>query len=241
MVKPVFKIIYDNYKIKNDMQTAHGFSCFIELGGKNILFDTGSEGDILVSNMEKMHISPENIDIIVLSHNHWDHVDGLPKVLEKNNKAKVYVLKSFSGGIRDNIEKYKAPFVDVVGPLEILKGVHSTGEMGTGIKEQSLILDTSKGLVVVTGCAHQGVIQAIKKAKETVNRNVLLVFGGFHLMGEGRQEIKKVIDDFRALGVEYAGPSHCTGEEAIKMFAEVYKTKFVKIGIGKVIKLDSLE
>ena len=240
MVNPVFKVVYDNYKVENDMKTAHGFSCFIESDNKNILFDTGSDGDILLSNMKKMNISPESVDIIVLSHNHWDHVDGLPAVLEQNNKVKVYILRSFGGSVRENIGKHNLFCVEVDKPLEILKDVYSTGEMGIAVREQSLIFDTDRGLVIITGCAHQGIIKAVERSKEILNRKIHLVFGGFHLVDKSEGDISGIIEGFKMLGVNFVGPSHCTGEVGIKMFADAYQSRFIKVGAGKVISIDSL-
>ncbi|MTI69792.1 MAG: MBL fold metallo-hydrolase [Firmicutes bacterium] len=53
---------------------------------KNVMFDTGANGDILLNNMKKMNIEPESIDVIVLSHYHKDHIKGLEKIIEFNNK-----------------------------------------------------------------------------------------------------------------------------------------------------------
>ena len=236
-VSPSIKIIYDNYKIDQDMKAAHGFSCLIDLGNKNILFDTDSEQDILISNMKRMDIFPESIDIVFLSHNHWDHVDGLPAILQSNNKPKLYILKFFSGSVRENIKKYKLPYVEVSKPLEIVKDVYSTGEMGGAVKEQSLILDTAKGLVIITGCAHQGIVEAVKKSKEILGKNIYLVLGGFHLGDKKEKEVTEIIKAFEGIGVNFVGPSHCTGEMAIKMFADAYKKKFIKIGAGKTLSI----
>jgi len=132
----LIKIIFDNYQVSRDMQTSHGFSCLIEAQSKNILFDTGSDHKILAANMEKMNISPESIDFLVLSHNHWDHVDGLPLFLQKNKKAKIFILKSFRGYIFDAILKSGLSFCAHQGIVESFKklGVsfvgpsHCTGE-----------------------------------------------------------------------------------------------------------------
>jgi len=52
--------------------------------------------------------------------------------------------------------------------------------LGTGIKEQSLIIKSAKGLIIITGCAHPGIVNIVKKAKEIFpNENVYLVLGYF--------------------------------------------------------------
>ena len=62
----------------------------------------------------------------------------------------------------------------------LCKNVYLTGEMGFSIKEQSLILNTPEGLIVITGCAHPGIVEIVKKAKAMLNRDIYLAIGGFH-------------------------------------------------------------
>ncbi len=75
--------IYDNYQYNPKLKTGWGFSCLVKVNGKNILFDTGGNDSILLGNMEKMNIDPNQIDIVVLSHIHGDHTGGLTEFLEK--------------------------------------------------------------------------------------------------------------------------------------------------------------
>ncbi len=72
-------------------------------------------------------------------------------------------------------------FVDK--PMEICSHVWSTGELGSFIREQSLIIETSKGLIVMTGCAHPGIVEIVEAAKQLLDRDIHLVLGGFHLHG----------------------------------------------------------
>ena len=55
--------------------------------------------------------------------------------------------------------------VEVHGPVEIRPGIHTTGEVGRGIVEQALLVETGDGLVVVTGCAHPGVVKMVRRAQ----------------------------------------------------------------------------
>ena len=83
-------IIYDNETDNKDLVSDWGFSCLIEFEDKRtILFDTGAKGEILEENMEKLGIDINDIDEIFISHNHWDHVGGLPDIL-KNNEIVTY-------------------------------------------------------------------------------------------------------------------------------------------------------
>ena len=123
--------------------------------------------------------------------------------------------------------------------LRIATDVYSTGELGTLIKEQALIINTNNGLIVITGCAHPGIVQIVKKAQELISSNVLLVMGGFHL-GENINSIKEIIRDFKKLGVKHVGPCHCSGEAARRLFAKEYGQNYTNVGVGTVIKVEEL-
>lgn len=118
-------------------------------------------------------IYPKEIDLVVLSHIHGDHVGGLPSFLRKNPEVVVYLPKSFPKGFKDKLKEYEAKIVEVQEPLKICQEVYSTGELGTWIKEHSLIIYTEKGLIVITGCAHPGIVKIVNKAKDLVKVDVL--------------------------------------------------------------------
>ena len=157
-------ILYDNNPYDYRLKSSWGFSCLVELEGKTVLFDTGGDGEILLYNMRVLNKDPKTIDMIVLSHIHGDHTGGLWIILREKPALKVYIPKSFPQEFEQRLENSGARIVRVSSSLEIFPGVWSTAEMGHGIKEQSLIIDTSKGMILVTGCAHPGIVNIIKKA-----------------------------------------------------------------------------
>ena len=158
-------ILYDNNPYDYRLKSSWGFSCLIELERKTILFDTGGDGEILLYNMRVLNKDPKTIDMIVLSHIHGDHTGGIWSILREKPALKVYIPESFPQEFEQRLENFRARIVRVMSSsLQILPGVWSTGEIGHGIKEQSLIIDTSKGMILVTGCAHPGIVNIIKKA-----------------------------------------------------------------------------
>ena len=68
-------ILYDN-NAHPGFESGWGFSCLVE-SSRRILFDTGDDGQKLIYNFEKANIDPKSVNKVELSHNHWDHVDGL--------------------------------------------------------------------------------------------------------------------------------------------------------------------
>ncbi len=214
------RIVYDN-EAKEGLESDWGFSCLIETGNKKLLFDTGASGAILSRNMEKLGIKKEELEIIALSHEHWDHIGGLESVLHPN--VAVYVPRAFTRGTKVRIKETAAELFEVSGPADIIPGVHTTGELGTGIKEQSLVLDTSEGVVVLTGCAHPGLSVILDAAK--VFGVVSGVIGGFH--GFDNLEL---LDGLRTII-----PCHCTVHKSEIM--DMYQDKAVWCGAGAVIEI----
>jgi 7,8-dihydropterin-6-yl-methyl-4-(beta-D-ribofuranosyl)aminobenzene 5'-phosphate synthase len=223
--------VFDNYRINPDLKTAWGFGSVIKTPSETLLFDTGGDSDILLSNMQKMDIDPGSIDKVIISHAHGDHVDGLAGFLDKNNHVSVFVLESFPNSIKNMISNKGAELIEVSGPIKISDYFYSTGELKGPPEEQSIIIDSKKGLIVMTGCAHPGIVNIVKKTKELINNNLYLVMGGFH-----RPPVS-VVQKFRELGVEKVAPSHCTGDQVRDAFAQEYKEDYVEYGVGKIIEI----
>ncbi|GAH97950.1 unnamed protein product, partial [marine sediment metagenome] len=96
---------------------AWGMACVVKGFDKIILFDTGGDGSVLLSNMRKMDIAPEDIEIVFLSHIHGDHTGGLWKFLEVNPGVTVYLPSSFPEDYKHGIKEKGAKFVEVERPV----------------------------------------------------------------------------------------------------------------------------
>ena len=238
---PVIKVIYNNVVDDEDFEGDWGFSCVIEGLEKTILFDTGANGKILMKNMKKMDIDPGSIDLVVLSHFHWDHTGGLEDFLKKNDKVMVFAPASFPEEWKTDLRKKKIRLVDVSGPMIICKDVFTTGEMGSEIVEQSILIKTARGAVVITGCAHPGIVSIVEKAMDLSAIQVLLAMGGFHLRDYNDEELGQVLQSFDDLGVIYCGASHCTGDEQITAIKNAYGERYVNTGAGSIIDVGKFE
>ena len=235
-------IIYDNNPFKTELLTGWGYSCLIRGVEKTILFDTGGDGAVLLANMKKLAIDPGEIDIVVLSHIHGDHVGGVERFLAMNRTVTVYLPQSFPEKLKDKLKSSGIEIREVHGPTMICENVYSTGELGTLIKEQSLIVQTARGISVITGCAHPGIVEIINEAKNLIHDDeVLLTMGGFHFHNKSRKELKKIAATFKHLGVRHVGLCHCSGELARQIFEEEYREYFIKVGVGKGISGKELQ
>jgi 7,8-dihydropterin-6-yl-methyl-4-(beta-D-ribofuranosyl)aminobenzene 5'-phosphate synthase len=233
-------VVYDNNPYKQGLETAWGFSAFLTGPEKTILFDTGGDGSLLLSNMEKLAVDPNKIDIAVLSHIHGDHTGGLGSFLEKNPNVTVYLPKSFPTKFKDNVQARRSKIVEVEQPLKICENVYSTGQLGKWIKEQSLVIRTERGLIIITGCAHPGIVKIVNTAKDFLKDDILLVMGGFHLEWATKGKIEKIISAFKQWHVRYVGPCHCTGDKARALFEKHFGENYISIGAGKVITMADL-
>jgi 7,8-dihydropterin-6-yl-methyl-4-(beta-D-ribofuranosyl)aminobenzene 5'-phosphate synthase len=228
-------ILYDNNAYDYRLKSSWGFSCLIEIEGKTILFDTGGDEKILLYNMRVLNKDPKTIDMIVLSHIHGDHTGGLWSLLREELTLKLYIPASFPQEFEQRAKKYGAEVVRVDTSLQIHGGVHSTGEMDHGVKEQSLIINTPKGSILITGCAHPGIVNIIENATKITGKNIDMAIGGWHLSSAGEREIKGVLEAFRRMGIQRVAPCHCTGDKAMAMFKSEYGESFVKVGVGSII------
>ncbi len=235
------KVVYDNNPHADGFGTAWGFACVIIGAEKTILFDTGGDGALLLDNMKKLAIEPNSIDVVVLSHIHGDHTGGLGSFLDRNPKTEVYVPISFPRKFKENVRTYGAKVVEVAEPLKICEGVYSCGQLGKLIKEQSLAIQTKNGLIVVTGCAHPGIVKIVNTAHDLMKNDILLVMGGFHLEWATKGKIEKIISAFKQLHVEYVGPCHCTGNKARTLFQKHFGKNYINIGAGRVITMADLK
>lgn len=231
-----FFIAFDNYAYDERFEALWGFSVYIEIDGFAILFDTGSNGRVLLRNIRRFGLDLKNIQILFLSHPHWDHIGGLDSVIEENSDITLYLPSSFSPRLVYDLEKlvYKVEVLD--NPTKIAKFLYSTGTMGE-VGEQGLIIDTEQGGVLVVGCSHPGIVHMVQRAKEIVQKDIIYTIGGFHLFQKETQEIVEVATALKALGVQYVTPTHCSGKQAMEIFEDMFQEGCIAGGAGRIIDL----
>lgn len=232
-------IVSDNVLIDQRLRPAWGFAAVIETPEMNILFDTGRDGDLLLSNMRQMQLSPDDVDLLFISHAHRDHTGGLALFMAERPDVMLCLTDSTLGSIRHRLPA-DIRYTPVSAPMEIATNISSTGEMRAGIPEQALIVETVEGLVIVTGCAHPGVDLIAAQAKEQTGSEIYLLAGGFHLSGASDRRVRDLVSRLKALDVKKVAPSHCTGKRATELFRDAWGEDFIESGLGAVIPLPPL-
>lgn len=202
-----------------------GLSLLID---QRVLFDTGENASSLQYAAAHLGLKPSTLESVVLSHDHWDHVGGVPYVIEKKKKIKIYICPGFDRSFKDGLLKISKKVVKADKFQRIASCIYTTGQM-TGfykertIAEQALILQTDKGFSVITGCAHPGIIKMLKRVKSQLSLpEFYAVIGGFHLKNESYEQIQMVVEGFKRFKVRHVVPLHCTGPEAVRAFQETF-------------------
>lgn len=218
-----------------------GFSAFVRLEDRSLVFDAGGEASVIFENLLSLGLGDTQLEALVISHNHWDHVFGLPGFMNRApNYPPVYVAASAADGIKQQYPRAEVIAVD--GPKKIAPGVWLTGPLeieflGAPLSEQALVLENPDGLHVVVGCSHPGIVAIVERVREMFPESpIAFVGGGFHLRSTGEEEIRQIADALEQLGVRKMGPSHCTGGTAVEIFRDRWGEKLVSFGLGDTVR-----
>jgi len=246
-------ILYDNASVSDSVIADHGFSCLVESGGRSLLFDAGRSADKFIANVERLGVDCSRIGHVVISHIHDDHMGGLAEILASCSQPELVLPFSYpqfkNEPLGDRAERdFQAllerfrPLVSRIvrkkDPVQIGDKYFTTGMIENETYEHSLIVPTPKGLIVITGCAHPGIIEIVKPARELTKRDVHLVLGGFHLAPVDPAQVQAIARELRKL-TKHVGPCHCTGEKAREIFKDVFHEDYIDIKAGLRIKIAS--
>jgi 7,8-dihydropterin-6-yl-methyl-4-(beta-D-ribofuranosyl)aminobenzene 5'-phosphate synthase len=234
-----------------------GFSALVEADGHKLLVDTGAHPTTVLENAHSLGVDLSDVEEVILTHYHWDHVQGLltlrREMMKKNPKAFsiVHVAESIFDSrpsdhgeqnqmiaIRKEFEATGGRFVVHASASEVFPGAWLTGPVprpfpeqnwsdrgkvltSAGLQEdnlpedQSLVLNTPRGLVVITGCGHAGIVNIVTFAEKHFDKKAIYgLVGGLHLYAATDQQIGWTADRLNEYGVANLLAAHCTGIEA---------------------------
>ena len=234
--------VVDNDVWMKGLSSSWGLSFYVETFKENkkqhtVLMDVSGSFPTFHKNAEKLNLDLTAVEAVFISHWHGDHCGALSQVLPLIKHAvPVYVPSADTFGMRE-IESVNGKPVVCSQPTEFMEGLMSTGEIPISVSEHSLIINVrEKGLVVLVGCSHPGIINILKRAKQVSGIDkVHGVTGGFHISGTNVG--LRVGEFLKELKVEMASPCHCTGYDARNGIAKVMGEKYVKNGSGKIITI----
>jgi len=293
--------LISNQMISKSPIAEHGFSALLEISyvhenttrSNKFLFDTGVSKDGIVYNSDVLGVNLRDIETIVLSHGHFDHISGLISILRRlkksveiivhsdaflrrwlvypnGNKARMDFLNegeiNQAGGIIRKVDKISFlprnenmlsnkrtdhPNNRVMISGEIPRVTKFEKGFSLQYKEkdnendlipdplvcddQALIMNVrNKGLIILTGCGHAGIINTIKFAKKVTGiERIHCVIGGFHLSGQDYEDsISLTLAELTKVDPHYIVPCHCTGWKATNKIIDMMPEKFIQSSVG---------
>lgn len=103
--------------------------------------------------------------------------------------------------------------------------------------EQSLVVDTDKGLVIINSCSHGGAVNIINEVKNTFkDKHIYGIIGGFHLYNKKDAEVLEVAECIKNTGIEFVCTGHCTEERAYNILKGVLKDKLIQLHSGLIME-----
>ncbi len=258
----------------------HGAAYLVQLvtGGERhtLLFDTGSFAEPILRNMQKLRLDPGEIEMIVLSHSHFDHTGGLLGILRAMGKEYVPLVAhpaihrtSFAvnpfwfdtaypmPAVRREAEQLGGFWALSADPLPLGNGIIFSGAVpretefepkehrglwelkddrtvaDTIPDDTSLYFVTPAGLVIVTGCAHAGIVNIIRHAMAVTGcGEVAAVIGGFHLIGASDERISQTTAALQENPKLQIYTGHCTGLKAEGRLLDAFGQNFTKLACG---------
>jgi len=214
------QILYENHVKSSHFMPGWGFAALLTVGDRKVLFDTGADVLVLRNNASALHVDFNEIDALVLSHHHCDHIGAISPVRHAN--LDVHCTTSLPQDVQDSIIKAGGTVHVAASPGQIVPGVITTGEMGDEICEQGLVLDVPSGPILITGCAHPGIDNMASVATSLLGRPLDLVLGGFHLLRESDEHVQVIASKLKDLGIRQIAPCHCTGKRASDLLKKAY-------------------
>ncbi len=221
----------DNRTIKDELIPEWSLSMYFELinEGKKLkgLFDVGPDIDLLIKNAERLNLRLEELDLVAISHMHWDHTLALNDFLERFRPKRLLLPDD-----KKNIKPYLKTFKNTIIAkrfLEVLPGIYTSGTLKASMKEQALGVMAQDRLFVMVGCSHPGVDALVKVFQQNLNVFPEVVVGGYHIKTRG--EGKNIASKLKDLKVNIPLPCHCTGDPAINAIQDTFNVKS-RVSVG---------
>ncbi|MBB1073206.1 MBL fold metallo-hydrolase [Rhodoferax sp. 4810] len=232
-------ILFDNIPGVANTRPLWGFAAQLRTSnGQILLFDTGSNGRVLLKNMTALNCDPQAFQWLFLSHQHWDHIGGVDSIIELNPQLTCVVHDGFSKHLTADLAELTAGCLTIDNlPVQFAPHLWSTGMFHSEPPEHALIIETQSGLHLITGCAHPGIVQLINHVQTVFKQPVQTVIGGFHLGAADETTIANTVTALLSSGIQRILPTHCTGIAAMTALKTAFGTRCLTGGAGCQIQL----
>lgn len=231
-----FQILYDTSEpVAPGLKSDFGYAVYIHADGKRILLDTGTDPDVMEHNLVAAGVDVNELDMVVISHNHHDHAGGLVRVRTMNPNVLVYVPPDqvFPVGDVQVVEDH----LKVTSNIFVIRG-HSDVPTAGISDDLSVVLRSRSGPYVLSTCSHSGVGQIVDRAGKVTGEDVYYFSGGARLVHRPEGDTQIVSEALDQRKVQVVSPSHCSLSHRIdKEFRETLGERVRSSQLGKKIEV----
>lgn len=254
--------LLENTTCRENLAAEHGLSLYIETGSHNILFDTGQTG-AFADNAEKMGVDLKNVDMVILSHGHYDHGGGLKRFLEINQTAPVYLSRHafracYSSGKYIGLDsglQTSSRLIPVDDHLDVDTGIslfscnglerpYIAGTFGQTVLEEGIHFPDDYRHEQYLLVEEAGKKYLFSGCSHKGMLNILhwfhpdVFFGGFHFIriDPASPELENAAKFLAACKTRYF-TGHCTGMEQFRAMQKILGSRLQYIAAGSEISL----
>ena len=203
-----FQILYDTSQpAVPGLKPDFGYAVYIHADGKRILLDTGTDPDVMQHNLTVAGVDVNELDMVVVSHNHFDHAGGLARIRNMSPGVPVFVPPNqvFPVGDVQIVEDH----LQVTSNVFVIRG-HSDVPTGGISDDLSVVLRSRSGPYVLSTCSHSGVGQIVDRAARVTGEDVYYFSGGARLVSRPAGDTRLVSEALDQRRVQVVSPSHCS-------------------------------
>lgn len=266
--------LIENTKGEKECLFEHGLSFYVETAKHKLLVDTGATAAFM-ENAKSLGVDLSQVDMLLLSHGHYDHAGGILGFAKENPRARILMQQSAGGEYyhkNSKMEKYigidsqiaELPQIELIegnkkidDEIFLFSGVTGRKLWPSGnrelkvkregsfyqdefIHEQYLVLTENGKRILLSGCAHNGILNILEKYREIYKAAPYAVVSGFHMQKksgytkEDMETIQKIGNELKRTDtIFYTG--HCTGEIPYQMLKEIMGSQIIYVHSGDTI------
>lgn len=231
-----FQVLYDTTEpVSAAYRTDMGYAVFVSYDGVRLLLDTGADPAILQNNLHAAGVTPADLDLVAISHSHFDHAGGLSYIRETAGDVPVYAAPAqrLDGGTLSHIEDHLR-----ITPNLYLIRTHTDRPTSGIADELSLLIRTDRGPYLITACSHTGVPTILDRAAQIAGRDVFFYTGGARLDFRPEKDTLETARLLKGRGVTHVSPGHCSaGHRVAETFRRTFDTGYASSRLGEKIAL----